>query len=146
MTSRHIRMATPRPHRIGLHQGPGALVSHQRRQHRMVELVTAPNRAIGAHERQAGQRQVADGIKRLVADKLIPEARTLWVEHPRIADHDRVLERRPKRIARAPELADVPHETERPRPRDVAPEYVWRAVERQFLAPNQRMIEGNLGL
>src|SRR5262245_57553403 len=117
-------MATPRPYRIGLHQGPGALVGHQRGKNRVVELVATPNRAISAEDRHAGQRQIADGVERLVADELVRIAGAFRIQHTRIADHDRVFERGAERIAGAPELADIPHETERTRTRDVAPEYV----------------------
>src|SRR5262249_12001175 len=133
---RQVRMATSGPYRIDLHQGPGALVGDQRGKDRIVELVAATDRAIGTQERQACQREIADGIERLMADELVHVARALRVEHPCIADHDRVLKRGTERIAGAPELAHIPHETERTRTCDVAPERVGGAIECNLLTPD----------
>ena len=81
-----------------------------------------------------------------MADKLVGVARTLWIEHPCVTDHDSVLKRRAKRIARAPELAHIPHEAERAGARDIASERIRGAIECHLLAPDERMVERDLGL
>src|SRR5262245_5635668 len=81
-----------------------------------------------------------------MADELVRVARTLWIEHPRVTDHDSVLKRRAERIASAPEFAHVPHEAECASPRDIARERIRGAIECHLLASDERVIERDLGL
>jgi len=52
---------------FGLDDPPGAAIGHQGREHRVVHLVAAAHRAIGAEQRQTGQREIADNVENLVA-------------------------------------------------------------------------------
>ena len=85
----------------------------------MIELVAAADRTIGADQRRAGQRQIADRVDRLVADEFVGKRMPSRIEHAIFGDHDGILERGAERIARAPQLGDVAHEAESPRPRQI---------------------------
>ena len=39
----------------------------------MIELVATPNRPIGAEQRRTGERQIAEGIKRLMTHEFVGE-------------------------------------------------------------------------
>ena len=64
----------------------------------MVELVAAAHRAVDAEQRRAGQRQIADGVERLVAGELVGEAQAFGIEQPLFVDDERVLERGAERV------------------------------------------------
>src|SRR5262245_17375432 len=138
-------MAT-RPTHVRLDQSPGARIGHQRGEHRVIELVAAAHRTVSAEQRRPGEREITDGVKGLVADELVSKTRTLRVEDARVGDDQRVLERSAERVAGAPQLRYVAHEAEGARARDLAPEGLRRAIERQVLAPDQRMVERDLCL
>ena len=87
-----------------LDQHPGRRIGHQRRQHRMVELMAAADRTIGAEQRRTGKREIADGVERLVTGKFVGEAETVRIEQPVLVDDKRILERSAERVASAPKL------------------------------------------
>src|SRR6478672_200255 len=127
-----------------LDQHPGRRISHQRRQHRVVELVAAADRAIGAEQRRARERKIADRIKRLVAGKLIGEAQAVRIEQTILVDDEGVVERGTERIARAPKLRHVSHEAEGAGARKFPAEGIRLDVEGHALTPNQRVSEVDL--
>src|SRR5438105_4177866 len=86
---------------------PGAAIGHQGREHRVVQPVAAAHRAIGAEQRQAGQREIADNVENLVARTLVAVTQSLGVEQAGIVEHHRILERRAKRKAGATEPCDI---------------------------------------
>ncbi len=55
----------------GFDHGPGLGIGEQRLQHEHVEAMATAARAEGAEDGRAGQREVADGIERLVAHELV---------------------------------------------------------------------------
>ena len=55
-------------------QRPGALVGEERAENRVVEPVAAADRAVGAEDRRAGERKVAERVERLVAHELVGES------------------------------------------------------------------------
>src|ERR1700686_2267915 len=112
----------------------------------MIELMPAAHRPISADQRRASERQVADGVDRLVAHELVGEPHTLRIEHAVFGDHDRILERGAERVTGFPELGDVAHETEGPGPRQIATEYRGFDIDVQHLPADYRMIEFDLGL
>src|SRR5262249_36164477 len=138
-------MATGPTH-VRFDHGPGARVGHQRGEHRVVELVAAAHRTVGAQQRRTGKREIADGVKGLVTDELVSKTRTLRVEDARVGDDQRVLERSAKRVAGAPQLRYVAHEAEGAGAGDLASEGLRWAIERQVLASDQRMVERDLSL
>src|SRR6202040_2227063 len=108
----------------------------ERREYRIVELVAAVHRAIGAEQRRARERQIADGIQHLVTDELVPKTQTLRIEHAIFGDDERILQRGAERISGAPQLGDVTHEAERPRPRDLTTEGVGSHIKGERLLPD----------
>ncbi len=64
-------------------------------------------------QRRAGKRQVADGIHQLVTDELIRHAQTGGVQHPRLIDHDRVVQTAALRQAGGAQLVDFLGQRER---------------------------------
>ena len=96
-------MAARPTHRLfQLRVGPGRWIVHQRGNYRMVQLVAAAYRAIGADQRSASKRQIAERIDRLVADELVGETYAIRIEHAIFGDYDRILEGGAERIASIP--------------------------------------------
>ena len=112
----------------------------------MIKLVAAADGFVGGKQRLARERQVTDGVQHLVPHEFVGEAQAFRIEHAVFADHQRILERGAKRIARAPQLGDVAHEAECTCARDLAAERVGLDVERKRLLADQRMIEIDFGL
>ena len=81
-----------------------------------------------------------------MTDELVPEPQALRIEHAIFGHHERVLQRSAQRISGAPQLGDVTHEAESPRPRDFAPERVGPYVESERLPADRRVVEIDLGL
>ena len=75
-----------------LDQHPGRRIGHQRRQHRVIELVAATHRAIDAKQRRARQRKIADGVERLVAGELIREAQAVRIKQTILVNDKGVVE------------------------------------------------------
>ena len=117
------------PRRLRFDHAPGAAVSEQRLQHRIVELVTAPHRTIAAEQRKAGQREIADHVEHLVAGALVGVAQPLDVEQAGLVEHHGVVEGCAEREASAPQPCHVIHAAEGPGPRNVAAETFWRKIE-----------------
>src|SRR5829696_6996730 len=95
-------------------------VGEQGLEHREVEAMAAAEGPVGAKQRRAGERQIADGVEHLVADELVRIAQAFRVDDPVVADRDRVLERGAEREAGLPKALDVAHEAEGAGPRDLA--------------------------
>src|SRR5262249_53663450 len=123
-----------------------ARIRHQRAKYRVIELVAAADRPVGAEDWPAGQREVADGIEHLVAHEFVREARAFWIENAVVADHEGVLERGAERIARIPQCGHVAHEAEGARACDLAAENVGLDVDLHHLASDQSVIEFHLRL
>ena len=45
-----------------------------------------------ATQRRSRERQIADGIQQLMADELVRHAQAGRIQHPRLIDHDRVVQ------------------------------------------------------
>src|SRR5215468_9532397 len=142
----HLGVAGYGPRHLSLDPGPGARIRHQRADQRMVELVAATHRTVGAEQGPARQRQIADHVQHFVANELVGKTRTLGVEDPVVAYDQRVLERGAERIARVPQRRHVAHEAEGAGARDVATERFRLHVDRQCLTPDQRVLELDLRL
>src|SRR3954453_9429820 len=107
----------------------------------MIELVAAPHRLVGAEDRGAGKREVANPAERLMTHELVRVAKAFRIEQPVVRHHHCVLERRTERIARAPELRHVLHEAESAGPRYFAAEARRLDVHRDRLLADQRVSE-----
>src|SRR5260221_917197 len=118
---------------FGLDDPPGAAIGHQGREHRVVQLVAAAHRAIGAEQRQSGQREIADNVENLVARTLVAVTQSLGVEQPGIVEHHRILERGAKREAGAPEPRDIVHASESPGAANLAAESFRAEIEHKAL-------------
>ena len=110
----------PGPHRL-LHQLPRVALLEDLRGERGVQRVPAAVRDQVADHRGADQRQVADHVQDLVAHELVLEPQRV-VQHARLADHDRVLERAAEREAVLPQHLDFLQEAEGARRRDLLDE------------------------
>ena len=95
-------------------------------------------------QRRAGQRQIADGINRLVAHELVGEAHTFGIEDSVLRNDDRVFERGAERIAGAPQFRYVAHEAESARPGQIIAKHTRRNIDAERLPSNQRIIELDL--
>src|SRR5262249_8482364 len=137
---------TARPYPALFHDGPRGRIGDQSGEHGVIESVAATHRPVGAEDRRAREREVADGVERLVTHELVREAETLGIEAAVLADHERVLERGAQRVTRPPQLADVAQEPEGAGARDLAPEGRGTDLERQRLPADQRMVELDLDL
>ena len=104
----------------------------------------APDEA--ADQLAAGEIEVADAVEHLVADELVGKAQALLVQHPVLADHDRVLERAAERQAARPQLLDPLGEAEGAGARDLGLEVVGAEAHLQRLAVDQRMVELDLAV
>src|SRR5207253_7198306 len=78
--------------------------------------------------------------------EFVREARALRIENAVVADDEGVLERGTQRVARIPQRRHIAHEAEGARARKLAAEHVGFQVDRQGLAPDQRVIERDLRL
>ena len=58
----------------------GTAIGHQGRQHRVAEFVAAADLAIGAEQRQTGEREIADHVEHLVAYAFVAVTQPLGVE------------------------------------------------------------------
>src|SRR5579863_4477569 len=105
----------------------------------MVEFVTAANRTVGAKQWRACEREIADGVERLVANEFIGKPQALGVENAVIGHDKRVFECRPKGVAGAPQLGYVAHESKGAGARDLLAEAVRRHVERNGLSADHRV-------
>ena len=76
-SGRDVGMDTRAARRCRLDHPPGGTVGHQGGQHRVVELVAAAHGPVGAEQRRAGEREVADRVERLVAHELVGEAQAV---------------------------------------------------------------------
>ena len=74
-----------------------------------------------AAQRRAGQRQVADGVQQLVADEFVGHAQAAGIQHPRLIDHDGIVQAAAPGQPGGPQLLDLLGQGE-------------RAGARQFLA------------
>src|ERR1700722_16633860 len=99
-------------HRVRFQHAPGSAVGEQSLQHRMIDLVATTDRTIGAEQRQAGQREVADHVESLVAGAFVSVAQPFGVEQPLLVEYHGILERGAKREAGAPEPRDIVHAAE----------------------------------
>ena len=80
--------------RFGLDHPPGAAIGQQGRQHRVVQLVAATHRAVGAKQRQTSQGQIANRVQRLVAGAFVADSAGPSVLSRRVVvEHHRILKR-----------------------------------------------------
>ena len=87
----------------------------------------------------ADERQVANGVENLVTDKLVFEPQGV-VQHARLAQHDRVIERPAERQAVLPQHLDVLQERERARRRDLLEKGLLGDAQRPGLMPQERVV------
>src|ERR1700694_123178 len=118
---------------FGLDHPPGAAIGHQGRQHRVVQPVAAAHGAIGAEQRQTGEREIADNVENLVARTLVAVTQSLDVEQAGFIEHHRILKRRAKRKAGAPTPGDIVHASEGPGAANLAAEPFGAEVEQLAL-------------
>src|SRR5947209_1988985 len=64
--ARNLGVTAGTPNWFRFHHPPSAAIGHQGGQHGVIELVAAALRAIGAEQRQPGQREIADYVEHLV--------------------------------------------------------------------------------
>src|SRR5262245_32396496 len=69
-----------------LDDAPSLWIGHQCRQNGMVQPVPTANGLVSGEERLTCERQVANGIEDLVADKFVCKPQALGIEHPVPAD------------------------------------------------------------
>src|SRR5256885_6743469 len=131
---------------FALDHPPGAAIGHQGRQHRVVELVTTTHRPIGAEQRQAGEREIADDIENLVTGALVAVTQPLAVEQAGFVKYHRILERRPKGEAGAPEPRDIAQASKGAGATDLAAEPLGSEVEHIALAADHRIGEVDFDL
>ena len=112
-------------------------------QNGVVHLVTTLEGAVEPQDRQTGQRQITNGIKRLVAGELIRPARAFRVQNLVVGDGDRVFQRRAQCEAHLPELLDILHIAESPGTAKLGAEYVRCHVGDEFLVADRRSVEIN---
>ena len=72
----------------GIDDGVVGAAREQGLENREVHAMAAAIGAVGAEQRQAGEREVADRIEKLVADELVPIAQALGVHDAIVADGD----------------------------------------------------------
>src|SRR3974377_2397675 len=138
-------MPPRRPRRLAFRPGPGARIGYQRAENRMVELMTATNRAVGAEQGPSGKGKVADRIKHLVAHELIAEPGTLGIEDAVIGNDQGVLERSTQCVTRTPQRRHITHEAKSAGSRYFPAKSLGLHIKRQRLSPDQIMIEADLG-
>src|SRR5262245_36867955 len=119
-----LGMAGNRPRSLPFYPRPGGRIRHQGTQHRMIELVAPAQRAVSAEQRRARKRQIADCVQHLVANELVGETRTLWVENTIVADYERIFEGGTERVTGVPQARHVAQEAEGACACDVAAERV----------------------
>ena len=95
-------------------------------------------------QRPAREIEVADAVERLVADELVLETKAVRVHNPVVGQHDGVLQRPAKDKAAAPQLSDIPQEAVRARPAHVALINAVNELEVTPLAPDRRVVAGDL--
>src|SRR3954453_11257264 len=109
-----LDQATGTASRFGLDHPPSAAIGQQGRQHGVVQLVATAHGAIGTKQRETSQRQIANGVQRLVAGTLVGKAKPFNVGQTGFVEYHRILKRGATRKAGAPKPRDVVHEAERP--------------------------------
>ena len=112
----------------------------------MVELVAAPHGAIGAEQRQAGQREIADHVEHLVTGAFVAVAQALGVEQTGFVEHHRILKGRAERETGAPEFRDVVHAAEGAGAGNLAAEAFRAEIERKVLTADHGIGEVDLDL
>src|SRR5262249_6914760 len=85
------------------------------------------------------QREVADGIKNLVANELVFERQRV-IEHAGLAEDDGVIERATERQTVLPQHFDILQERKCPRRRNLFNEALFGDSDRARLMPEQRMV------
>src|SRR6185312_4698599 len=90
---------------LGRHHLVVGLAGEQPMEDQRVERVTTLVRPEAAVDRQAAEREIADGVKQLVANELVVVPKTAGIENAVLilgaaADGDGIVHGRPKRIAR----------------------------------------------
>ena len=124
-----------------LDQAPGLLIAENFSRQLRVQGVS---RAMGHHmtdDRPADQREVANHIQNLVANKLVFEPQR--VQHAGVANDDGVLERAAERQAVLAQPLDFLQEAERARGRDVVGEGGFGNALGARLVPQQRMVKAD---
>ena len=86
------------------------------------------------------ERHIADDVEDLVPHELVVEAQGI-VEHARVADDDRVLERSSKGEPLLAHHLDLLEEAERARRRNLLDERLLRQPNRSRLVAKHRMVE-----
>ena len=109
---------------------------------RRVQRVTAAMRHEMADHGVAHQREVADDVEDLVTHELVVEAKGV-VEHARLTEDDRVVERAAKSETALAQHFDFLQKPERAGRRDVFDEALFADLHRARLVPQQRVIEAD---
>src|SRR3974390_3776492 len=142
-----VVLATRAADRLGrLDHSPSGRIGHQGGKYCMIELMAAANCAVGGKQRLAGECEVADGVEDLVTHEFIGEAQAVRVENAVLGDDQCIGERSAERVAGAPQLRHVLHETESTGARNFAAENLWLDIESKRLLAYKRGIKLNLGL
>ena len=74
--------------------------------------MTGAKRPVTRDQRQAGEREVADGVEHFVANKLVRVAQAFRIEHPLAVERHGVVERGAQREANLRQALDVAQEAE----------------------------------
>src|SRR3954452_6440484 len=132
--------------RPALDDGVVGAIGEQGFEDREVEAVAAAIGVVGGEKRIAGEREVADGVERLVTDELIREAQTFRVDDGVLPDRDRVVERSAEGEAGLPELFDVADEAEGAGAGDFLAVFGGGEIEDPPLAADDRVVEVDLDI
>jgi hypothetical protein len=80
-------------HTGSLNHGPRGGVRKKSLQHARIQAMTAANGPVAAQQRIAREREIAYGIKHLMAHELLRVAQALAIENAVIADGDCIIQR-----------------------------------------------------
>ncbi len=108
--------------------------------------MTAAIRPVAADELGAGQRQIANGIQRLVTNEFVlGVTQTLDIDHRIVVGNDNgIFQRRAERMPRSPETLDITHEAEGAGARQLGLEGLGGQIAFPLLPADQRAIEVDL--